>query len=156
MRPGPLAVTLLAAPAGGAALGLAVAWVAVKVRQRIDHPMLEITLSLVTPYLTYVLAEGAHLSGVLATVAAGVYVGSHLSRIFAALDAADADHRDSHRARCFVDHAESDGLDRRSRESSRNGREFRFLYTNVYRHPNESIDNGNGVGSFSLGSAGEL
>ena len=83
VRPGPLAVTLLAAPAGGAALGLAVAWVAVKVRQRIDHPMLEITLSLVTPYLTYVLAEGAHLSGVLATVAAGVYVGSHLSRIFA-------------------------------------------------------------------------
>ena len=69
-------MTLLAAPAGGAALGLAVAWVAVKVRQRIDNPMLEITLSLVTPYLTYVLAEGAHLSGVLATVAAGVYVGS--------------------------------------------------------------------------------
>ena len=83
VRPGPLALTLLAAPAGGAALGLAVAWVAVKVRQRIDNPMLEITLSLVTPYLTYVLAEGAHLSGVLATVAAGVYVGSHLSRIFA-------------------------------------------------------------------------
>ena len=52
-------------------------------RQRIDNPLLEITLSLVTPYLTYVLAEGAHLSGVLATVAAGVYVGSHLSRIYA-------------------------------------------------------------------------
>ena len=79
VRPGPLAVTLLAAPAGGAALGLAVAWLAVKVRRRIDHPLLEITLSLVTPYLTYVIAEGAHLSGVLATVTAGVYVGSHLS-----------------------------------------------------------------------------
>jgi CPA1 family monovalent cation:H+ antiporter len=36
----------------------------------------------VTPYLTYVLAEGAHLSGVLATVTAGVYVGSHLSAIY--------------------------------------------------------------------------
>ena len=45
--------------------------------------MLEITISLATPYLTYVLAESAHLSGVLATVAAGVYVGSHLSAIFA-------------------------------------------------------------------------
>ena len=44
--------------------------------------MLEITLSLVTPYLTYVLAEGAHLSGVLATVTAGVYIGSHLSAIY--------------------------------------------------------------------------
>jgi CPA1 family monovalent cation:H+ antiporter len=83
VRPGPVAVTLLAAPAGGAALGLVVAWLAVHVRRRIDHPLLEITLSLATPYLTYVLAEGAHLSGVLATVTAGVYVGSHLSAIFA-------------------------------------------------------------------------
>ena len=83
VRPGPLAVTLLAAPAGGAALGLAVGWVAVQIRRRIDQPLLEITISLATPYLTYVLAESAHLSGVLATVAAGVYVGSHLSAIFA-------------------------------------------------------------------------
>jgi Na+/H+ antiporter len=83
VRPGPLAVTLLAAPAGGAALGLVVAWLAVHVRRRIDNSLLEITLSLATPYLTYVLAEGAHLSGVLATVTAGVYVGSHLSAIFA-------------------------------------------------------------------------
>jgi Na+/H+ antiporter len=83
LRPGPLAVTLLAAPAGGAALGLAVGWVAVQIRRRIDQPLLEITISLATPYLTYVLAESAHLSGVLATVTAGVYVGSHLSAIFA-------------------------------------------------------------------------
>jgi Na+/H+ antiporter len=83
VRPGPLLVTLLAAPAGGAALGLAVGWVVVEVRRRIDQPLLEITISLATPYLTYVLAEEAHLSGVLATVAAGVYVGSHLSAIYA-------------------------------------------------------------------------
>jgi CPA1 family monovalent cation:H+ antiporter len=83
VRPGPLVVTLLAAPAGGAALGLAVGWMAVQVRRRIDHSLLEITVSLVTPYLTYVLAEGAHLSGVLATVTAGVYIGSHLSAIYA-------------------------------------------------------------------------
>jgi Na+/H+ antiporter len=83
VHPGPLIVTLLAAPAGGAALGLAVGWLAVQVRRRIDNSLLEITVSLVTPYLTYVLAEGVHLSGVLATVTAGVYVGSHLSAIFA-------------------------------------------------------------------------
>src|ERR1700744_4458197 len=41
VRPGPLVVTLLAAPAGGAALGLVVGWLVVKLRQRIDHPMLE-------------------------------------------------------------------------------------------------------------------
>jgi CPA1 family monovalent cation:H+ antiporter len=83
IRPGPLVVTLLAAPAGGAALGLAVGWLAVQVRRRIEHSLLEITVSLVTPYLIYVLAEGAHLSGVLATVTAGVYIGSHLSAIYA-------------------------------------------------------------------------
>jgi CPA1 family monovalent cation:H+ antiporter len=83
VHPGPLVVTLLAAPAGGAALGLVVGWLAVQVRRRIDDSLLEITVSLVTPYLTYVLAEGAQLSGVLATVTAGVYVGSHLSAIYA-------------------------------------------------------------------------
>jgi CPA1 family monovalent cation:H+ antiporter len=83
VRPGPLAVTLLAAPAGGAVLGLAIAWLLVEVRRRMDQPLLEITISLVTPYVTYALAEAAHLSGVLATVAAGVYVGSHLSAIYA-------------------------------------------------------------------------
>ncbi|HEY9303902.1 MAG TPA: Na+/H+ antiporter [Mycobacterium sp.] len=83
VHPGPLAVTLLAAPAGGAALGLAVGWVAVQIRRRIDQPLLEITISLATPYVTYVFADAAHLSGILATVTAGVYVGSHLSAIFA-------------------------------------------------------------------------
>jgi CPA1 family monovalent cation:H+ antiporter len=83
VHPGPLVVTLLAAPAGGAALGLVVGWLALQVRRRIDDSLLEITVSLVTPYLTYVLAEGAQLSGVLATVTAGVYVGSHLSAIYA-------------------------------------------------------------------------
>ncbi|MGB6209572.1 Na+/H+ antiporter [Mycobacterium sp.] len=83
VHPGPLMVTLLAAPAGGAALGLGVGWVAVQIRRRIDQPLLEITISLATPYITYVFADAAHLSGVLATVTAGVYVGSHLSAIFA-------------------------------------------------------------------------
>jgi Na+/H+ antiporter len=82
VRPGPLAVTLVAAPAGGAVLGLAIAWLVVEVRRHMDQPLLEITISLVTPYVTYALAEAAHLSGVLATVAAGVYVGSHLSAIY--------------------------------------------------------------------------
>ena len=83
VRPGSLAVTLLAAPAGGAVLGLAVGWLVVQVRRRMDQALLEITISLVTPYITYALAEAVHLSGVLATVAAGVYVGSHLSHIYA-------------------------------------------------------------------------
>jgi CPA1 family monovalent cation:H+ antiporter len=83
VRPGHLVITLLAAPAGGAVLGLGIAWLVVQVRRHMDQPLLEITISLATPYATYALAEALHLSGVLATVAAGVYVGSHLSAIYA-------------------------------------------------------------------------
>jgi Na+/H+ antiporter len=82
LRPGALAVTLLAAPLGGTVLGLAIAWLLVEVRRRMDQPLLEITISLATPYLTYVLAQLAGLSGVLATMAAGVYVGSRISAIY--------------------------------------------------------------------------
>lgn len=83
VRPGSLAITLFAGPAGGAVLGLAIAWLLVQVRRRMDQPLLEITISLATPYLTYAIAQALHLSGVLATVAAGIYVGSRVSAIYA-------------------------------------------------------------------------
>ena len=82
VRPGHLALTLLAAPVGGAVLGLAIAWLLVQVRRRMDQSLLQITVSLATPYLTYSAAQAIHLSGVLAAVAAGVYTGSHLSHIY--------------------------------------------------------------------------
>lgn len=83
LHPGRLAVTLLVAPAGGAALGLAIGWLTVQVRRRMAQPVLEITLSLATPYFTYAGAQALHLSGILATVAVGIYVGSHISHIYA-------------------------------------------------------------------------
>lgn len=82
VRPVKLAETVLLAPLGGAALGLLIAAILVSVRRRLDQPLLEITLSLATPYLTYVLAQAAGLSGVLATVVAGLYVGSRSGSIF--------------------------------------------------------------------------
>lgn len=83
VRPGQIAQTVLVAPLGGAALGLAIAWILVGVRRRLDQVLPEITLSLATPYLTYVLAQAAGLSGVLATVVAGVYVGARSGWIYA-------------------------------------------------------------------------
>lgn len=83
-RPTEVATTLLTAPAGGAVLGLGIAWALVWVRRRIDQPLVEITISLATPFLTYGLADAAGLSGVLATAAAGVYVGSRTGAIYAA------------------------------------------------------------------------
>jgi Na+/H+ antiporter len=60
---------------GGIAFGLALAFVLERVRRRIHHPLLEIAVSLVIPYLAYIPAERLHLSGILATVACGVYFG---------------------------------------------------------------------------------
>ncbi|WP_343572542.1 Na+/H+ antiporter [Mycobacterium sp.] len=81
-HPGELAMTFLLGPVGGVALGLAIAWLMVRVRLRMDHPALEITISLATPYFTYAAADAAGMSGVLATAVAGLYVGSHLSDIY--------------------------------------------------------------------------
>ncbi|MCA1717712.1 MAG: Na+/H+ antiporter [Actinobacteria bacterium] len=61
--------------AGGTAIGLLAGWVISRVRQRIEDPLVEITISLVTPYAAYIPAEELGASGVLAVVAAGVYLG---------------------------------------------------------------------------------
>lgn len=60
---------------GGAALGLAVGYVVGQVRLRLDDPPTEITLTLITGYVAFLPAEQLHLSGVLAVVAAGLYLG---------------------------------------------------------------------------------
>jgi Na+/H+ antiporter len=65
----------LLATVGGAVLGLAVGWVIGEVRRRLDDPPTEITISLITGYVAFLPAERLHLSGVLAVVAAGLYLG---------------------------------------------------------------------------------
>ena len=47
---------------------------------RLTDAPIEITLSLVAPYLAYLAAESAHASGVLATVACGLYLGHKRSQ----------------------------------------------------------------------------
>ena len=60
---------------GGVVLGLAVGWVVAAVRRRLDDPPVEITISLFTPYAAYLPAEELGLSGVLAAVTVGIYLG---------------------------------------------------------------------------------
>ncbi len=62
--------------AGGIVIGLAVGWVFAHVRRIVTDPSLDVTLSILTPFVAYIPAEELHVSGVLATVAAGLYVGS--------------------------------------------------------------------------------
>jgi Na+/H+ antiporter len=62
---------------GGVGIGLAIGWVIRQVRRRLDNPPVEITIALMTGYFTFIPANLAGASGVLAVVTAGVYMGWH-------------------------------------------------------------------------------
>ena len=66
---------------GGVAIGLAVGYVVAYVRERLDDPPVEITISLLTAYLAYLPAEELGMSGVVAAVTVGLYMGSQTSRV---------------------------------------------------------------------------
>jgi monovalent cation/hydrogen antiporter len=63
------------AAAGGIAIGLAVAFVIGEIRRRLEDAPTEITISILTGYAAFIPAEELGLSGVLAAVAAGIYLG---------------------------------------------------------------------------------
>jgi Na+/H+ antiporter len=54
--------------------GVAVGWLSLRTRHRARDPQVEITLSLITPYLAYWIPEHLGGSGVIATVACGLYI----------------------------------------------------------------------------------
>ncbi|MBV8926782.1 MAG: cation:proton antiporter, partial [Bradyrhizobium sp.] len=54
--------------------GIAVGWLSLRVRHYARDPQIEITLSLITPYLAYWVPEHLGGSGVIATVACGLYM----------------------------------------------------------------------------------
>ena len=60
--------------AGEAIFGVAVGWFSLRVRHWARDPQVEITLSLITPYVAYWLPEHVGGSGVIATVACGLYM----------------------------------------------------------------------------------
>ncbi len=61
---------------GGAMIGLVLGYLASKITTRIDEPQIEITLTTILAYSSYLLAQHFHLSGVIATVVAGLIVGN--------------------------------------------------------------------------------
>jgi Na+/H+ antiporter len=61
--------------AGGVAVGLAVGWLVAELRRRLDDPVVEIVVSVATGYAAYLPAERLGVSGVLAAVTAGLYLG---------------------------------------------------------------------------------
>src|SRR5205823_4171338 len=71
------AAIVVGGPLYGCLLGIAV----VAIRKRITDPRLEITVSLLTPFAAYLLPEFLGGSGILATVATGMYVGEQRSAV---------------------------------------------------------------------------
>jgi monovalent cation/hydrogen antiporter len=61
--------------AGGVVIGLLVGWLVAELRRRLDDPVVEIVISVATGYVAYLPADQLGVSGVLAAVTAGIYVG---------------------------------------------------------------------------------
>ena len=70
-----IAADFFVAAAGGVAVGLAAYVVVGWVRKHLTEPVLDTSVSIVTPFLAYVGAESFHASGVLAVVVAGLLLG---------------------------------------------------------------------------------
>ncbi|MCW2983251.1 MAG: Na+/H+ antiporter [Conexibacter sp.] len=65
----------------GIAVGVLGGWLAGELRRRLDDSLIEITITLLTPYAVYVGAEELHVSGVLAAVSAGFMVAAYDNRL---------------------------------------------------------------------------
>ncbi len=62
---------------GGAAVGLALGYIAYKTMKRLDDHLLEVTLTVVLVFGSFLVAEVFHLSGVIAVVVAGLIIGNY-------------------------------------------------------------------------------
>jgi Na+/H+ antiporter len=67
---------------GGIAIGLVIAYVFVKLYPYLRDPSVEILTTFVPPYAAFIIAEEANMSGVLAVVAAGLYIGWQAPKLF--------------------------------------------------------------------------
>jgi CPA1 family monovalent cation:H+ antiporter len=68
---------------GGILAGLLIGYVMVFIHKKIEnHPIVETSLTLLTPFVSYLLAEQVHASGILAVVSTGLYVSWRSPEIF--------------------------------------------------------------------------
>jgi len=65
----------------GVLIGLAVGWLIREARSRVDDPPTEITISILSGYAAYLPAEEIGVSGVIAAVTVGIYMGWHTPQL---------------------------------------------------------------------------
>ena len=70
------AVSFVAIVVAETLFGLVVGWTVLRLRHMAREPLIEVTLSLLTPFLAFWVPHALGGSGVLATVVAGLYVGA--------------------------------------------------------------------------------
>lgn len=75
VTPATVALDFVLAVAVGIAVGLGAGWLVSVIRARLRSAVLDTSLTLVTPFGAFLLAETLHGSGVLAVVIAGLYLG---------------------------------------------------------------------------------
>jgi CPA1 family monovalent cation:H+ antiporter len=76
---------------GGLLIGLCIAWPIAWLHRHLDDAPREITLTLLTPFAAYLLADAVGASGVLAVLAAGLYLSRQSSTFFSANTRLQAD-----------------------------------------------------------------
>jgi len=74
---GSIALTVVTTVGGGGVCGLAVAAGLMWLAGSSDDPLVELTLTVLAAYGSFLIAEELDVSGVLATLAAGMFVGNH-------------------------------------------------------------------------------
>lgn len=79
--PAAIGAQLLTMVGGGVLTGLLVGLGVSRVMKQINDPMVEITLTVIAAYGSFVLGEQMHFSGVLATVTAGMALGTYGQRV---------------------------------------------------------------------------
>src|SRR3954452_22299553 len=74
----PIAGQVALKAGGGVLIGLAAAFLAAKLHRKIEDPLLEDAVSLLTPFIVVIVAEVARSSSVVAVVVAGLYLGHRI------------------------------------------------------------------------------
>lgn len=73
----------LVVASGGVALGMFIGWVFLWIHKITpDNATTDTTMTFLTPYIAYLVAEEVHVSGVLSVVTAGLFLSRHSSEIF--------------------------------------------------------------------------
>ncbi|MEP6480731.1 MAG: cation:proton antiporter [Rhodoglobus sp.] len=76
VNPGTIVLDFALAVVGGVVVGLAIGFVVSAIRRQLHSPVLDTSISLVTPFLAFLIAQFIHGSGVLAVVIAGIFLGT--------------------------------------------------------------------------------